>query len=70
MELQNEYNVIKKEITEESVIFVSIIKWFILAALSGAIIGLATAIFLKLLNGGINYTGKFPFYFFLMPLSF
>lgn len=57
----------KKRLAEESVIFISIVKWLILATLVGIISGLATAVFLKLLNYSIKQLEQFPYYFLSLP---
>ena len=60
----------KKRLTEESVIFVSVLKWFILASIIGGMVGLSTTFFLKILNWSIDYTGRYPYYFLLLPGAF
>lgn len=57
----------KKRLAEESVIFISIIKWLLLATVIGIIAGSATAGFLKFLNYSIAQMERFPFYFFFLP---
>lgn len=37
----------RRRLTEETVLFVSVLKWFVLATLAGAIVGVSTAVFLK-----------------------
>jgi len=61
---------VKRRIAEETVLFISILKWFILATLIGVIVGSATAVFLKLLNWGVVYAKQFPYYFLLLPVAF
>lgn len=60
----------KKRLAEESVIFISIIKWLFLATLIGIIAGSATAGFLKILNYSIEQMGGFPYYFLFLPGGF
>ncbi|MBN1818954.1 MAG: chloride channel protein, partial [Sedimentisphaerales bacterium] len=55
--------------TEESVLFVSIIKWVLLASCCGAIVGASTSLFLKLLSGSITLAGRYEYTFFLLPLA-
>ena len=57
----------KKEFEEESILFAGIVKWFVLATLIGAIIGLAAAIFLKKLTWSIQLGERHPYYFLLLP---
>jgi H+/Cl- antiporter ClcA len=61
---------VKVRITEESVIFISILKWFVLSTIIGVIVGSATAFFLKVLEWSILFTHRYPYYFFLLPLAF
>jgi H+/Cl- antiporter ClcA len=57
----------KEKILEESILFVSILKWIILASGIGMIIGIATAIFLKILQASITFATSYPYYFCLLP---
>ena len=59
----------KKRFLEESVLFISIIKWSFLAALVGIIVGLATAVFLKLLGLSTTFTTGFKYYFLFLPIA-
>lgn len=59
----------KKIIAEETVLFISLIKWFILSAVVGIIVGTSTAIFLWLLNRGIGVSQSYGRYFFLLPIT-
>jgi hypothetical protein len=43
----------EKRITEASVLFVSVLKWVFLAMGTGALVGLSTAVFLKVLEWSI-----------------
>lgn len=58
----------KKKITEETVLFISIIKWVILSSGMGVVTGLSTTAFLKVLNWGIETSHSFPYYV-LLPLG-
>lgn len=57
----------KKRLIEESVLFVSIMKWVLLATLAGIIVGAATAFFLRLLALLTGISGKYPHYYLLLP---
>jgi H+/Cl- antiporter ClcA len=57
----------KRKVIEGSILFISVSKWVILAACIGAIVGLSTAIFLKLLGLGMTFTSRYKFYFLLFP---
>jgi H+/Cl- antiporter ClcA len=59
----------KKKLTEEAVLFVSIIKWIVLAVVIGIIVGFSTAVFLKALNWTKLLSDKFSYYFLLLPLA-
>ena len=61
---------IKKHLTESTVLFISIIKWVFLATVAGAIVGGATALFLKLLNWSTAFGQKSPYTFLLIPAAF
>ncbi len=60
----------KRKVVEQSVLFVSIIKWIFLASCIGVLVGASTAIFLKLLNGSILLMSRIPYLFLLMPFGF
>ena len=60
----------KIRISEQTVLFVSIIKWLFLSTVIGVIVGLSTTGFLKLLNLSIETTHKFPYTFLFLPLAF
>jgi len=60
----------KKRLAEETIIFVSVLKWFILATITGTIVGAATAFFLKFLRLSTEYTGQYSYYFLSMPVAF
>jgi len=59
----------KKSITEESILLISIFKWFIVASLIGAIVGLSTTLFLTCLNWTTARLGENPYFFLLLPLA-
>jgi H+/Cl- antiporter ClcA len=50
--------------------FASVLKWFVLATLTGAIVGLSTTVFLKALAWSINIAEGHEFYFLLLPVAF
>ncbi len=58
----------KKEILlEESVLVVSVIKWFFLATCVGALVGLSTSLFIEILNRSIFFTARYKYYFLILP---
>ena len=59
----------KKHITESTVLFISIIKWVFLATIAGAIVGGATALFLKILGWATNVGQQSPYTFLLLPIA-
>jgi H+/Cl- antiporter ClcA len=59
----------KKKIIEESVLFVSIVKWLLLASCIGVLVGVSTTIFLKTLSIGISAAGRHQYYYLLLPAA-
>ncbi len=59
----------RKKVVEGSVLFISILKWLFLATCIGVIVGISTAVFLKLLNISISSAAKFHYYFLLLPAA-
>lgn len=57
------------EITKESVIFISIFRWIVLATIVGAIVGTVTAWFLIALKWAGIYVHSIPNYFLLLPFA-
>ena len=60
----------KRRLAEESVLFASVTKWFFLATVTGAIVGLSTMIFLKVLAWSIVLLSRYPYFFLLLPVAF
>ncbi len=60
----------KRRIAEETILFISVLKWFILASMIGVIVGTGTTVFLRLLGWGIDFAGKYPYTFLFIPLAF
>ena len=63
------FNEMKGSLVEESVLFVSVLKWVVLATGIGIIVGLSTTVFLKILNWSIAFSTRYTYYFLLMPLA-
>ena len=59
-----------KKFIESSVLFVSVIKWIILASCVGVIVGVSTSIFLKLLGMSIAAAADYAYYYLAMPFTF
>jgi len=57
----------KKRLTEQTTLFISVIKWFFLASLIGIVVGLSTTLFLKTLEQSIVFITRYPYYFLLLP---
>lgn len=60
----------KQKFIEESVLLVSILKWFIFATGIGIVVGCSTTLFLKILYWSVSHTGSYPYYFLILPLGF
>lgn len=60
----------RRKIAEETILFVSVLKWVFLSSLIGAIIGIVTALFLKGLNVVVAFTAGFKYYFLFLPAGF
>ncbi len=58
-----------RKILESSVLFVDIIKWFIIATVTGIVVGTTTAIFIKLLEVSTGLADHYPYYFLILPLA-
>ncbi|MDD5617783.1 MAG: voltage-gated chloride channel, partial [Candidatus Omnitrophica bacterium] len=59
----------KRRLTEQAVLFISIIKWVFLATIIGIVVGLSTTVFLKILNLSRLFSDAFPYYFILLPVA-
>lgn len=59
----------KRPLLEETVLFISILKWVLLAAAVGSIVGGATALFLKLLQVAMALVQGLSRYYLLLPLG-
>lgn len=59
----------KRRLKEETVLFISVVKWVFLATVTGVVVGLSTTIFLKILNWSIGISGQYQYYFLFLPLA-
>ncbi len=59
----------RKRIAEETVLFVSILKWVFLSTVIGVIVGAATTLFLFLLDSSIRFSNGFNNYFLILPVA-
>ena len=56
-------------LTELSILFLSVAKWFLLACVVGLLVGLSSTLFLFVLQSSITLTLSFPYVFLLLPVS-
>lgn len=59
----------RKKIVEESVLFISILKWLFLASCIGILVGLSTTLFLKVLEASSSFMSGYKYYFLLLPVA-
>jgi H+/Cl- antiporter ClcA len=59
----------RKHLIEESVLFISILKWVVIATGIGIIVGLSTTLFLMLLDWSLVQSTRYPYYFLLLPIG-
>lgn len=57
----------KRGLTEETILLISVVKWVFLATIVGIIVGLATTFFLKLLDWSSLFGKNHIYYFLLLP---
>ncbi len=60
----------KHQITEQTIMFMSIVKWTLLATITGAVVGVGVHYFLTLLAGASAWTASFPYYYLALPAAF
>lgn len=56
-------------VAEQSVLFLSLLKWFLIASIIGIIVGAATTLFLKMLGWTTEHIQQLPYFYFLLPLG-
>ena len=56
-------------LTEESLIFLNVFKWTVLAVVIGTLVGGSTAVFLRLLDFGVAHAHSVSWYYFLLPFA-
>lgn len=61
---------IRDGFTQESILFLSVLKWVVLATVTGALVGCSTALFLYLLKVSTQEAGRWSHTFLLLPLAF
>ena len=60
----------KRTITEESILFASVLKWIVLASCTGVIVGLAATGFLYILSWSTERADHYAYTFLFLPLAF
>lgn len=60
---------IRERLHEQGILLLSILKWFMLATAVGLLVGIPTALFLKLLGWGWRAARDVPFYYLALPLA-
>ncbi|MBI5885861.1 MAG: chloride channel protein [Deltaproteobacteria bacterium] len=60
----------RKKLKEETIIFIGVLKWLVLASIVGIIVGFSTSIFLKILNWATLGAAQYSYYFLLLPIAF
>src|SRR3990172_531143 len=58
-----------RRLKEETIIFISVLKWIFLATIVGAVVGLSTTVFVKSLNWGAAIAAQHEYYFLLIPFG-
>lgn len=59
----------RRKIKEETIIFISILKWLVLATALGIVVGFLTSYFLKTLEWSIVHTAGYGYYYLLLPAA-
>jgi H+/Cl- antiporter ClcA len=59
----------RARILEQSVLFISVVKWFVLATVTGVFVGFSTTVFLKCLEYASGFAGGYGYYYLLLPLA-
>ncbi len=60
----------RRRLAEETILFVSVLKWVALATLTGAIVGVFTSFFIHTLAKTMNVSKNFSYAFFFLPIIF
>lgn len=60
----------RKKVLESSILFISIVKWLLLASVAGILVGVSTTVFLKALEAGIKFSSSYNYYFISIPIAF
>jgi H+/Cl- antiporter ClcA len=57
----------KRHLLEETVLLLSVLKWFALATVTGALVGVSTTVFLKLLDWSIASSREYAHFYLTLP---
>lgn len=60
----------RRRLKEETILFISVMKWLFLATVVGILVGLAATFFLKSLDWSIRVASGHKYYFLLIPAAF
>ena len=58
-----------RSLAEETILMISVFKWFVLASIIGVLVGGATAAFILFLQEGTAFAGHYPHYYYLLPFA-
>jgi H+/Cl- antiporter ClcA len=59
----------RRRLAEETVLFISVVKWFCLATIIGVMVGFSTALFIKILVWSSKLAQHCSFYFLFLPIA-
>ncbi|HOC91299.1 MAG TPA: chloride channel protein [bacterium] len=62
-------DLIEKSIAEETVLFISVVKWVVLGSIVGALVGCSTALFLGLLDRAAESASRIKYYYAALPAA-
>ncbi|MDE2590328.1 MAG: chloride channel protein [Patescibacteria group bacterium] len=60
---------VRKKLSEQTAIFITVAIWTFLASLTGLIVGFAATVFLKILDWSSFMSARVPYYFLALPLA-
>jgi H+/Cl- antiporter ClcA len=61
---------VRERALEQSILFLSVVKWFLLASVVGLLVGASTTVFLNVLEWGIGTAAQYRFSILLLPVAF
>ncbi len=59
----------RRRLAEGTVLFFSVLKWFLLSTVAGILVGLSTTLFLKILQWSTSWSQQYSLYFLFLPLA-